>query len=344
LFFGDILRSGTEIENLFRSIFGESKMTKKRSEIVIVDDKVYHLGLAKGQLAKNVFIVGDPARAVRVSKRFDTIDLKVTHREYVTFTGSYRGLPVSVIGTGIGTDNVEIALIEAFIVNEFDFATGLREPDVDPLTVIRIGTSGGVQPEIAPGVLGIASYALGLDSSGLYYDHAAEDETVLEIEREALRLLENATPDGARFRSRLVPYASKASTQVAEALARNAQAEDAAFEVGITASTSSFYGASSRYIEGLSNTIPDIKHQLASLSVSGLRVVNMEMESSLLFHLCGRMLYPAGTICPIISNPNSSDSVVDYEGLIEKTITIALNAMLDLRLKTGGSENGKQNS
>ena len=93
------------------------------SEIVVIDGKVLHLGLAKGQLAENVFLVGDPARAVRVADRFEHILCEVKNREYVTITGSYNGMPVSVIGTGIGVDNVEIALVEAYTVHAFDFDT-----------------------------------------------------------------------------------------------------------------------------------------------------------------------------------------------------------------------------
>jgi uridine phosphorylase len=305
-------------------------MKTKKSEIVIVENRVYHLGLAKGELAKNVFIVGDPARAVRVSKRFDNIDFKVENREYLTFTGTYDGLPVSVIGTGIGTDNVEIALVEAFIVNEFDFDTATRQPNIKPLKIIRIGTSGGVQADIEPGILAISSFALGLDSTGLYYDFPAVDEVITKIEESASEVLEKATPDGFRFKGKLIPYASKSSEIVTKALVNNAKNEKAAFEVGITASTSSFYGASSRFIEGLTNTIPDIKDQLATIEVKGQKVINMEMESSLFFHLCSQMGYQAGTICPIISNPKSSNALVDYESLIERTITIALNAMSDL--------------
>ena len=137
-----------------------------RSEIVVVNERLYHLGIKKEDIADNVFIVGDPARAIRVSKEFDTIECEISNREYLTFTGTYKGIPVSVIGTGIGTDNVEIALVEAFIAHEFDLKNSTRNSDCSPMTFIRLGTSGGVQSDISPGTLAIASYALGLDSTG----------------------------------------------------------------------------------------------------------------------------------------------------------------------------------
>src|SRR3990172_530712 len=102
------------------------------SEIVVVDGRVYHLGLLASELAANLFIVGDPARAYTVAARFDRVDHEVKHREFVTLTGRHRGLPVSVMGTGIGPDNVEIALVEAWALVTLDLATGLRRPESGP--------------------------------------------------------------------------------------------------------------------------------------------------------------------------------------------------------------------
>ena len=85
-----------------------------KSEIVLKDDKVYHLGLPPEVLHPNLILVGDPQRAYRVAKNFDTIEAEYSNREYLTICGDYQGVPCSVIGTGIGTDNVEIAIIEAY--------------------------------------------------------------------------------------------------------------------------------------------------------------------------------------------------------------------------------------
>lgn len=305
-------------------------MINRASEIVIANDRVYHLGLGKGQLAENVFVVGDPARAVRVSRHFDYIEHEISNREFITFTGAYKGMPVSVIGTGIGTDNVEIALLEAFIAHEFDFSTGQRQSGMKPMNFIRIGTSGGVQDDVEPGTMAIAAYALGLDSTGLYYDQPPADDVILQIESAAADMLENAAAEGSRFGGRFRPYASMADKQVTTALVDRAARHKTVFEIGITASSPGFYGPSSRYIAGLRNTIPDIKGELARLDIDGLRVINMEMESSLLFHLCSQLGYRAGTICPVISAPAMSDKLVDYDALVGTAITIGLDAMLEL--------------
>ena len=172
------------------------------SEIVVNNDRVLHLGLARGELAENVFLVGDPARAVRVSQRFDEIRYEVRNREYVTFTGTYGGVEMSVVGTGIGVDNVEIALVEAYAVHAFDFESSERHADAAPLKFIRIGTSAGVQDNVEPGTMAISTHGLGLDNGGMYYDHPAADDIVTSIEDHAYEILVNATPEGARFRKK----------------------------------------------------------------------------------------------------------------------------------------------
>ena len=200
-----------------------------KSEIVIVNERLYHLGIKKTDLAENIFIVGDPARATRVSEQFDRIDSEISNREYLTYTGIYRNIPVSVIGTGIGTDNVEIALVEAFIAHEFDLKTGERFQNSSPLTIIRLGTSGGVQPDVTPGSLAISSYALGLDSTGIYYDYPIDDEMLHRIETESSEILNSAISYNSRFKGKVIPYASKASTEVTDALINQAQALNVEF-------------------------------------------------------------------------------------------------------------------
>ncbi len=299
----------------------------QQSEIVIHDNRVYHLGLEKGELATNIFLVGDPARCYKVAAFFDSIDYEIKNREYVTLTGSYKGLPISVIGTGIGTDNMEIALLEIYTLLEFDFNTKLRSFDRPNVNLIRIGTSGGVQADLPAGTMAIANYALGMDSTGLYYDHPTEDDSVEKIEIMANQLLMEATPDHSRFKGKIITYASKASTKVMEALIHEAEKENTSYACGITASSPGFYGPSARYIDGLKNSVPKVKQVLAQLDVEGNKIINMEMESSLLFHICSQLSYQAGTICPIISNPYSSDDLIDYDIVIEQAIKIAFSAM-----------------
>ena len=300
------------------------------SEIAIINGCAYHLGLTPAQLTPNLILVGDPARAYKVAGHFDTIKNEVTNREYITLTGTYRQMPCSVIGTGIGTDNVEIAIIESYGLLAMDLASRRLKDSIPNINLIRVGTSGGVQPDLEPGIISVAKYALGLDSTGLYYDVPAADETVTLIEKQGKQLLDQAMSNNSRFKNQIFPYASKASPEVARLLTKYAEELDVPMVSGITASTPGFYGPSGRFIDGLVNSVPNIKDHLADFVLDGLKIVNMEMESSLIFHLCFSLGINAGTICPIISNPNKSTSLVDYQKYIDLAIKIALNSMREL--------------
>ncbi len=302
----------------------------KDSELPILKDKIYHLRLKPEQLARNIFVVGDPARADKVATYFDNIEYKIKNREFTTRTGKYRGMPVSVIGTGIGTDNNEIALVEAFGLNEFDLESRVRKEKIQPLTIIRLGTSGGLQKDIEVGTLAISSYGLGLDNTGLFYDQEAPDEISLRIEKEAYKIITNAAPKESRFKGKIYPYVSKASPEIVKSLAKNAKEN---YVIGITASASGFFAPQGREIDGLKITIPRLQEHLADLEVDGQKVVNFEMESSLLFHLARQMNYKAGTICPILANRPKGTFLKDYEAVVEKCIKVGLKAMLELYKK-----------
>ena len=146
----------------------------------------------------------------------------------------------------------------------------------------------------------------------------------------AEEILTEATANTSRFKGKIIPYASKASAEVTDALVNQATNHNIAFEVGITVSSPGFYGPSSRFVDGLKNTLPNIKGSLSKLNIDGLKVLNMEMESSLLFHLCSQMGYRAGTICTVISAPTESDVIIDYDAAIGNTIDIGLKALVEL--------------
>ncbi|MBN2459606.1 nucleoside phosphorylase [Candidatus Woesearchaeota archaeon] len=302
----------------------------KGSEMVVSSGKIYHLGLKPGELARNIFVVGDPARADKVASYFNTIEHKANNREYLTRTGTYKGMPVSVVSTGIGTDNTEIALVEFFVLNEFDLEKRVKKEKAEPLTIIRIGTSGGLQKDIDVGNLAISSYALGLDSTGAFYQVPVPDMTAARLEGKAQAAISGAIPSGKRFRGKIYPYASKASPEVVNALKRNAEAP---FAVGITVTAPGFFAPQGRTIPGLELTVPGLQEKLAEIEVAGQRIINFEMESSLLFHLAGKMGYRCGTICPIIANRPAGTFLVDYSDAVDKAIVTGLKAMHELYKK-----------
>jgi uridine phosphorylase len=305
---------------------------ERPSQIVVVGGRVYHLGLRPTELAPSVFLVGDPARAYTVASRFERVDHEVKHREFLTLTGSHRGLPVSVIGTGIGPDNVEIALVEAWALATLDLASGLRRPATGPeaarpLSVLRVGTSGGTRDDVPAGTLVVSSYAIGLDSTGLYYEAEPADQTVTALEQAARRAIDAGVRPGSRFAGAFHPYASRADPGLVRALERAASRAGARFVTGATVTAPGFFGPSGRHLDGVTNSVEDVKRRLGRIEVDGVRVLNMEMESSLLFHLAAALGIRAGTICPTISNPASHGSVLDPAPLVAQAIDLALAAM-----------------
>jgi uridine phosphorylase len=308
---------------------------RRASEIVMVGDRAYHLGLRASELAANLFVVGDPARARAVAERFDRVDHEVKHREFVTLTGVHQDLPVSVIGTGIGPDNVEIALVEAWALKSLDPETRLRRPtegpgSAQPLTVLRVGTSGGTREDVAAGTLVVSSYAIGLDGTGLFYDGPPADKIVTALERAARSAIDEGTRPGSRFRGSFAPYASRATPGLVSALERQAQARGARFATGATVTAPGFFAPSGRHLDGVTSTVEDVKARLGRIEAHGVRVLNMEMESSLLFHLAALLGVRAATICPTISSPASHASVLDPAPLVAQAIEIALAAMHDV--------------
>lgn len=300
-----------------------------KSEIVISEGRAYHIGVAPHEMAPRIFQVGDPDRAYKVAKRFDCVDYECRNREFVTLTGKLDGRPVSVMGTGIGHDNVEIALLEAYTVLAFDLESQTLKEKVPEVTVIRIGTSGGAQGDVEPGTLGITSYAIGLDTTGIYWDVPVPDETAELLEKRAKVLLDEATVKGSRFEGWIMPYAARGTPEIVDLLVKAAGevAPQVPHTTGVTVAAPGFYGASGRFMEGLNLTVPGIKLATANIEANGHRVVNFEMESSLIFLLAQGLGWNAGTICPIISNPMRQDVVLDYRPYVEAAIDIAIEAM-----------------
>ena len=308
-------------------------MPAKSSELIINDGKIYHLGLRPDQITKNIFLVGDPARVEKVAAHFDKIEHRVSHREFLTVTGRYKDMPVSVISTGIGTDNVEITLVELFALNEYDFKARKRKGNSSPLTLIRIGTCGGIQQENDVGTLVISKYAIGMDSTGLFFQQKIPDKISNEIEKEAYRIITESTPKNMRFRGKISPYVSKASEEIVDSLIKNAKKLGYSYTSGITTTAPGFFGAQGRKVEGLIETIPNLQENLAELKINGEKIINFEMESSLLFHLSQHLGYRAGTICPIIANRPKGTFLADYSEAIGRSIDVGLNSMYELYKK-----------
>lgn len=212
----------------------------------------YHIGVAPGEVAPCVMLVGDPARARRVAALFDEVTLERRHREYVTYTGWHQGLALSVMATGIGPDNTEIAVVE--------LCQTVQNP-----TLIRCGSSGGLQKDIALGDLVIAQAAYRLENTSLQY-----------------------VGEG---------YPAVASGEVVLSLIQASEELGVTYHVGITATGSGFYGAQARDLPGFPLRYPN---RLAELERQGIK--NFEMESSCLFTLASLRGVRAGAVCAIYAD------------------------------------------
>ncbi|MBA3689086.1 MAG: nucleoside phosphorylase [Chloroflexi bacterium] len=207
----------------------------------------YHIALERGELAEYIVLVGDPGRVAKVSSRWDSVELNRSNREITTATGSYQGMRISAISTGMGTDNVEIVLAEVMEIT-------------DQPTLIRIGSSGALQPEIALGDLIVSIGAVRLENTTDFYVHPG--------------------------------YPAIAHRDVVWALEAACLETGARYHVGMTATASGFYAPQGRAMRTLPVRYPDLAEELRRQ-----RVANLEMESSALFVLAGLAGLRAGTVC-----------------------------------------------
>lgn len=209
----------------------------------------YHLGVGKGDVAPRVMLVGDPDRAERVARHFDERRGAWRHREFVTITGTYRGLPITVTGTGIGPDNTEIAVIELAQCRK-------------GLTLIRVGTCGGLQRETRLGDLVVSTASVRLEATSRFF-----------------------VPEG---------FPAVADLDVTQALVAACRESGVRHHVGITASAPGFYGAQSRHAPGFKPLRADLPGDMARLGV-----LNFEMETSALFTLAAIGRLRAGAVCVV---------------------------------------------
>jgi len=292
------------------------------------DGGVYHLGLKPADnLPKNIFLVGDPSRTLEVAKYFDNNDVVVRqNREFVTIIGRYQDLPMAVIGTGIGPANIEITAVELHILNEYDHQRKIWKKNVPPLNVIRLGTSGSPQSNISVGSLAVSHYSIGLDNLDQYYPFYSGDPIIRAINK----ALATTLPIDHYYVSKATPKVAWALIQGCWKIGLQENAEKG-FCCGITSSAPGFYSPQGRKIGRLSHIpLPNIQDLLAKVWVRGLRVVNSEMESAILFRIFGELLhYRVGTICAVLANRGTGETITpeEYRDSGGRCIRAGLEAM-----------------
>ena len=247
---------------------------------------VYHLGLLPAQLAQKVILVGDQDRVAKISRFFDHIEHRIQHREFVSHTGIYKGKSITVLSTGIGTDNIDICMAELDALVNIDLNSRTEKKDKKQLDIVRIGTCGMLQPDMPLHTFVLSEFALGLDNIAHFYP--------IENSNQEMLLL-SEIKDKVTFPQHIHPYLSKASSKLVGKL------DSAQVTKGITVTISGFYGPQGRSLR-LPSLIPQIHLDLGQFEKDGRRFVNFEMESSAIFALGKALGHECTSICLGVAN------------------------------------------
>lgn len=236
------------------------------SELIInADGSAFHLHLKPEQLADKVILVGDPDRVSTVASYFDTQECEVSSREFHSITGRYKGKRITVVSHGIGTDNIDIVLNELDALANIDFATRTVKPEFKQLTLVRVGTSGGLQPFVPVGTYVAAGKSIGFDGVIYFY---ADTERVRDtrFEAELKKQLDWKL-------SGLSPYVVSADPSLIEQITKNDIIR------GVTIAANGFYGPQGRELR-LPLADPQLNGKIEAFDYNGQKITNFEMESS----------------------------------------------------------------
>lgn len=290
-------------------------MTEKRyfpdSELVINGDgSIFHLHLLPSQLADKVVLVGDPGRVTLVASHFDSQECEVSNREFHTITGVYKGKRVTALSTGIGCDNIDIVMNELDALANIDFASRTEKDEHRTLTLVRVGTCGGLQPNTPTGTFIASVKSIGFD--GLLNFYAGRDKAS-DLE------LEEAFKKHVGWNLKMGnPYVATACPELIDTIAGDDMVK------GITIACGGFFGPQGRRLR-LPLMDPDLNEKIESFEYNGLRVNNFEMESSALAGLASLMGHKAMTCCMVIANRRAKKMETDYKGDIDGLITRVLD-------------------
>ncbi len=286
------------------------------SELIINDDgTIFHLHLRPEQVADTIILVGDPARVEAIAKRFDEVECRASNREFNTVTGTYKGKRMSVLSTGIGIGNIDICVTELDALANIDFATRTVKEQHRQLTLVRLGTSGALQPDIELGEVVYARTSVGFDTLLNYY--AGRNEVCdLEIEK---AFVEYTAWSELLHR----PYFVDSDAELWEHF------KDSVTE-GITIAAPGFYAPQGRYVR-LQPADKDLNAKIESFRYEGRRITNFEMEGSALAGLARLMGHRATTMCTIIAQRIAKDAKTDYKPFVEQMISMALEKLATLK-------------
>ena len=282
------------------------------SQLVLNNEgAIYHLNLHPDQLADNVIMVGDPGRVDMIASFFDKIDVERQNRELVTRTGWFNGKRITVLSTGMGTDNLDIVMNELDALANIDLKTRMPKETHRSLNLIRLGTCGALQPDIEPGNNVATRYAIGLD--GLLYFYEKHKEVNEIAMRDAFIKQMDYPKDLPK------PYVVEGSKMLFDKLAEG-------YYQGVTATAPGFYGPQGRTLR-MHLSYPENNNKIENFDYQGWRVCNFEMESSALYGLGKMMGHNCLTICVAIANRVTEKFTTDYHPYVRKLVESTLERL-----------------
>lgn len=283
----------------------------KYSELILnKDGSIFHLHLKPEHISDRIILVGDPARVDTISSFFSEIEFSVQNREFKTVTGWYNAEKLTVVSTGIGTDNIDIVLNELDALANIDLKKREIKKEHKKLNIIRVGTSGGLQTNLPVNSFVVSKKSIGFDGMLNYY---ANREKVCDLAFEkAFKLFtnwDNSLP---------TPYVVDASEKLL------AKFNGAGFTTGATISAPGFYGPQGRVLR-LPLAVPELNNQIEEFKFGDLKITNFEMESSAIYGLSKLLGHEALTVCLIIANRITLTANENYREQMIKLIQIVLD-------------------
>ncbi len=282
------------------------------SELIINSDgSVFHIHIRPDQLADKVILVGDPGRVEMFRPLLDKVECEGASREFVWITGRYNSERVTVLSTGIGTDNIDIVMTELDALANVDFTTREVKPEHRTLDILRIGTCGAIQPEIPLGAFIFSHISVGCDGLLNWYDNR---------DRIALLDFEEAFKKHVHWDKHLPdPYFVRASDKLIAKFA------DCTVK-GMTISASGFYGPQGRVVrQGLA--MPNMLEDFETFEFDGYKITNFEMEGSALAGMSAKLGHNAGTVCCAIAHRYLKDANTDYKPRVKELVVLALDRL-----------------
>ena len=283
------------------------------SELIINSDgSVFHLHLKPEQLTDRIVVCGDPGRVNMIASYFDTQDFEVSSREFHTIGGTYKGKPIMCLSHGIGTDNIDIVMTELDALANIDFKTRQVKDEHRTLSIVRIGTCGGLQPYLPIGTAVMATKAIGFD--GVLNFYAGRNEvSYLDFEKKFCEFV-GWNDLWAK------PYVVDADAELVERIGKDD------FVKGYTIAANGFYGPQGREVR-LPLAVPGLNARIEAFEYNGGHITNYEMESSALQGLAKLMGHKALTVCSVIANRVATSVNPNYKTAVEDLVKTVLERL-----------------